>query len=157
MKITPWASTVMKVAVFSAAFAIPGTAMASASVDPTQITSGNGSLLGGNAVNVPVSAPIDVCGNALGVLGNALGACAGGAGGSATMQRTSGNNSVLGGNAVNAPVKIPVNACGNAIGNARAVCQGGASVGGTSNNAINSGGPRRGGGGVGGGAGGVGG
>ena len=79
MKITPLVAGVMKVAVFSAAFAIPGTAMASASIIPDQSTSGNGSILGGNAINLPVSAPIDVCGNGVGVLGTALGGCSGGA------------------------------------------------------------------------------
>jgi len=89
MKITPWAAGVMKVAVFSAAFAIPGTAMASASIIPDQSTSGNGSILGGNAINLPVSAPIDICGNAVGVLGTALGGCSGGA----SVNNSGGNGS----------------------------------------------------------------
>src|ERR1700742_1567151 len=166
MKITPWAAGMMKVAVFSAAFAIPGTAMASAAIIPGQSTSGNGSILGGNQVNLPVSAPIDVCGNAIGVLGNALGGCqggasvnnSGGAGGSGgVVQRTSGNGSIGGGNQGNAPVSAPVDGCGNAGGNATAHCRGGASVGSGTNRTINPGGPRQGGGGTGGGAGGAGG
>ena len=54
MKISPGAAGVMKVAVLSAAFAIPGTAMASAAIIPTQSTSGNGSLLAGRFL-LPVS------------------------------------------------------------------------------------------------------
>ena len=120
MKITPLVAGVMKVAVFSAAFAIPGTAMASASIIPDQSTSGNGSILGGNAINLPVSAPIDVCGNGVGVLGTALGGCSGGAsvnnsGGSGSggvSQHSSGNGSIGGGNVINAPVSAPVDVCG---------------------------------------------
>src|ERR1700722_1221038 len=150
MKISQGRAGVMKVAVLSAAFAIPGTAMASAAIIPTQSTSGNGSLLGGNAVNAPISAPVDVCGNAVGVLGSALGLCQGGASvsgsggsGSGVTQHTSGNNSIGGGNAVNLPVSAPVNVCGNAVGNAVANCRGGATVGGGSGGGVNSGGPNR--------------
>jgi ChpA-C len=43
-------------------------------------TSGNFSILGGNQINVPISAPIDVCGNAVGaLLGIAVAHCKGGA------------------------------------------------------------------------------
>ena len=151
MKISPWAAGVMKVAVLSAAFAIPGTAMASAAVLPgtNQSTSGNNSILGGTAANVPVSAPIDVCGNAVGLVGSALGLCQGGAsvsGGSGSSgsvtQHTSGNGSILGGTAANVPVKVPVDACGNAVGNAAAECQGGANVGGDPGHSVDPGGPR---------------
>jgi len=153
MKISPWAAGVMKVAVLSAAFAIPGTAIASASTasGPTQITNGVGSILGGNAVSVPVNAPVDICGNAVGLIGSALGACQGGAsvsGGSGsgsssgTTQITNGAGSIGGGNAVSVPVNAPVDACGNAVGNAAAHCRGGASVGGSSDRTVNPGGPR---------------
>ena len=63
MTISPWATGAMKVAVFSAAFAIPGTGIAMAA-GPISATSGNGSILGGNQINLPVSAPVDICGNA---------------------------------------------------------------------------------------------
>ncbi|MQA97663.1 MAG: DUF320 domain-containing protein, partial [Streptosporangiales bacterium] len=42
-------------------------------------TSGDGSFLGGNQIVAPISAPINVCGNALAVLGQAAGMCKGGA------------------------------------------------------------------------------
>ena len=59
----------MKVAVLSAAFAIPGSGMAMAA-GPIQSTSGNGSIGGGNQINAPINAPIDVCGNAIGLVGS---------------------------------------------------------------------------------------
>ncbi|GAA4605472.1 hypothetical protein GCM10023195_19040 [Actinoallomurus liliacearum] len=98
-------------------------------------TTGAGSILGGNQINVPITAPINVCGNSAAVLGGALAGCKGGAsvsgghghghGGGGT---TSGRHSIGGGNQVNVPIKAPVNVCGNAIGNALAGCEGGASV-----------------------------
>jgi hypothetical protein len=108
-----------------------------------QGTSGDGSILGGNQVNAPVNLPIDVCGNAVALLGMADAGCKGGASvtnsdghGSGVVQHTSGDGSILGGNQVNAPVKAPVNVCGNsaaAAGSASSGCRGGASVtGGTS-------------------------
>jgi hypothetical protein len=42
-------------------------------------TSGNRSILGGNQINVPISVPVSVCGNAAAVLGSALAGCQGGA------------------------------------------------------------------------------
>ena len=161
MKISPWAAGAMKVAVFSAAFAIPGTGIAMAA-GPVSITSGNGSILGGNQVNLPVSAPVDICGNAVGILGGLAGAgCEGGAsvtgggsgsggdsgggggsGGSGGVERTSGNGSILGGNQVNAPVSVPVDVCGNSVaaaGGAISGCRGGASVGGTTRHSRDSG------------------
>ncbi len=44
----------------------------------TWITSGNGSILGGNQIFVPINIPIDVCGNAVAVLGIAGAGCHGG-------------------------------------------------------------------------------
>ncbi|WP_187437852.1 chaplin [Actinomadura decatromicini] len=99
-------------------------------------TSGNFSILGGNQVYAPISVPVNVCGNAVAVVGLAAAKCKGGA----SVQRragdpklkTSGNFSVLGGNQVFAPISIPVNVCGNAvavIGLALAQCKGGATVG----------------------------
>jgi hypothetical protein len=101
------------------------------------MTSGNDSIGGGNQVRAPVSVPVNVCGNAVAVLGHTLAACKGGAsvrrdddgGGAGAM--TSGNDSIGGGNQVRAPVSIPVNVCGNAVavlGGAFAACKGGASV-----------------------------
>jgi ChpA-C len=42
-------------------------------------TSGNGSILGGNQINIPISIPIDACGNAIAILGIAGAGCVGGA------------------------------------------------------------------------------
>ncbi|NUW32627.1 DUF320 domain-containing protein [Nonomuraea sp. SMC257] len=100
-------------------------------------TSGRGSVLGGNQVVAPITAPINVCGNAVAVLGGAFAGCKGGAsvknggGQGAGGNRTSGRGSVLGGNQVVAPITAPINACGNAIaalGLAGARCKGGADV-----------------------------
>jgi hypothetical protein len=41
---------------------------------------GNTSILSGNTVDIPVSIPIDVCGNAIAILGFAEASCQGGAG-----------------------------------------------------------------------------
>lgn len=43
------------------------------------VTSGDGSILGGNQVIAPITAPINACGNALAVLGLAGAECRGGA------------------------------------------------------------------------------
>ncbi|GAA1514297.1 hypothetical protein GCM10009677_54360 [Sphaerisporangium rubeum] len=100
-------------------------------------TSGEGSILGGNQVNAPISAPINACGNAVSVFGRSDARCKGGAavkqsgGGGAGGNRTDGTGSVLGGNQVVAPVNAPVNLCGNAVavfGEATAGCEGGAVV-----------------------------
>src|SRR5690606_17790391 len=98
-------------------------------------TSGARSILGGNQVVAPITAPINVCGNAIGVLGDVFAGCRGGAvvkgGVSAGGNRTSGARSILGGNQVVAPITAPINVCGNAIGVlgvAFAGCRGGAVV-----------------------------
>ncbi|MEU7004483.1 chaplin family protein [Nonomuraea sp. NPDC046570] len=102
-------------------------------------TSGNSSVLGGNQVNAPISAPVNACGNAVSLFGSSDAGCKGGAtvkntgkgSGTAGGNRTSGDSSVLGGNQVTAPISAPINACGNAVaifGDATAGCKGGASV-----------------------------
>jgi hypothetical protein len=98
-------------------------------------TSGTSSVGGGNQVNLPISLPIDISGNAVGVAGDSTAGSKGGASVENTTKgipgKTSGNNSVLGGNQVNAPISAPVNACGNAVslfGSSDAGCLGGASV-----------------------------
>ena len=100
-------------------------------------TSGDGSIAGGNQISVPITLPIDISGNAVGVAGGATGSSKGGAsvensgGGSGVQGKTSGNSSILGGNQVTAPITAPVNACGNALslfGGSEAGCKGGASV-----------------------------
>lgn len=133
MKISPWATGAMKVAMFSAAFALPGTGIAMAG---TWSTSGNGSIGGGNQINAPISIPVDVCGNAVSLLGLSAAGCEGGAavkGQPSHSDRwsTSGDGSVAGGNQVNAPISVPVNVCGNSVaaaGIANSGCKGGAVV-----------------------------
>ncbi|GGM72380.1 hypothetical protein GCM10010106_18420 [Thermopolyspora flexuosa] len=99
-------------------------------------TSGRSSILGGNQVVAPITAPVNVCGNAVAVLGNAFAGCKGGAevvgrGSGAGGNRTSGRSSILGGNQIVAPITAPVNVCGNAVavlGRSEAACLGGAKV-----------------------------
>ncbi|MGI5165618.1 chaplin family protein [Spirillospora sp. CA-253888] len=98
-----------------------------------QITSGQFGVIAGNQVNAPVSAPVNVCGNAAAIFGEAVAGCDGGAsvkngGHTGAGQTTSGKSSVGGGNQVNAPISAPIDVCGNAVGNAVADCDGGASV-----------------------------
>ncbi|MEV4005398.1 chaplin family protein [Actinomadura sp. NPDC049753] len=99
------------------------------------VTSGNGGVLSGNQVNAPISAPVDVSGNAASLVGGSRASSRGGAkveqGGSGGGQRTSGKRGVASGNQVNAPISLPVNACGNAVavvGGSQAGCEGGAKV-----------------------------
>ncbi|GAA1264788.1 hypothetical protein Psi02_63740 [Planotetraspora silvatica] len=100
-------------------------------------TSGAHSILGGNQANVPITAPINACGNAVSLFGNADAGCKGGStvknsgSGGAGGNVTSGRSSILGGNQIVAPITAPINACGNSVaifGNATAGCKGGASV-----------------------------
>ncbi|GAA0974007.1 hypothetical protein GCM10009555_029680 [Acrocarpospora macrocephala] len=100
-------------------------------------TSGNGSVLGGNQVNAPISAPVNACGNAVSLFGGSDAGCLGGSSvknsgqGGAGGNTTNGDHSLLGGNQITAPISAPVNACGNAIaifGDAVAGCKGGSSV-----------------------------
>lgn len=107
-------------------------------------TSGNGSVLGGNQITAPISAPINACGNAVAIFGDSTAGCKGGStvyntGVGAGGNRTSGNGGVLGGNQVIAPISAPINICGNSVavvGRAFSGCQGGSSV------TNNGGGPR---------------
>jgi hypothetical protein len=134
-----WARWTARATLFAASFATVGITTVGIASAGTHITSGNHSILGGNQVNVPVSIPVDVCGNAAALLGTSLAGCQGGAfvggghgGSGGSTWITSGNHSIGGGNQVNVPVKVPVSVCGNAaavLGGALAGCQGGASVG----------------------------
>ncbi|GII39229.1 chaplin family protein [Planotetraspora phitsanulokensis] len=99
-------------------------------------TVGDGSIGGGNQLNLPITVPIDISGNAVAIAGDADASSKGGASvqggnGGGISGRTSGAHSILGGNQVNAPITAPINACGNSVaifGNADAGCKGGASV-----------------------------
>ncbi|MGH3289842.1 MAG: chaplin family protein, partial [Streptosporangiaceae bacterium] len=108
--------------------------------------SGNGnagvlSLLSGNDVNAPVSAPINVCGVAVALLGGANAGCEGGAvsntvignggnGGTGGSDNGNAGGAAIGsGNTINAPVSAPVNVCGVSgavAGVANSGCKGGA-------------------------------
>ncbi|GGO26220.1 hypothetical protein GCM10010116_52630 [Microbispora rosea subsp. aerata] len=125
----------------SQASSLGGSAVRGAGVDAGENkTSGAGSILGGNQVVAPITAPVDICGNAVSVIGRSDAGCRGGAAvkgtgrrGDAGGNRTSGVHSIGGGNQVVAPITAPVNLCGNSIavfGNATAGCRGGAFVGG---------------------------
>jgi len=69
------------VAASGAAVALMGApAFASSAVHAGGIqTNGSGSVLGGNQIIVPITAPINVCGNAIAILGIANASCEGGA------------------------------------------------------------------------------
>jgi len=126
-----WARWTATAAMFTASFVAAGAG--TIGIANAGTTSGNNSIGGGNQVSVPVSIPVNVCGNAVAVLGGAFAACEGGASvshdtGGGSSAGTSGNGSILGGNQVRVPVNVPVNVCGNAV-NALAQCVGGASVG----------------------------
>ncbi|HEY2443642.1 MAG TPA: chaplin [Streptosporangiaceae bacterium] len=126
-----WLKGSVKAAALTVAFTASGAGVALAGT-----TSGNNSILGGNQINVPISIPINVCGNAIAVLGQAFGMCEGGAstgsGGSSGGSTTSGNYSVGGGNQITIPISVPINVCGNSaagLGHANSRCKGGASTG----------------------------
>lgn len=131
-----WTQRTARTLMLAAGFAAAGTGLSTAAFAGTgPITSGTGSVAGGNQANIPITVPVDVCGNAAAILGAATAGCEGGAtvagqGGSPAMY-TNGAGAVGGGNQVNAPVAAPVAVCGNAIGNAKAHCPGGATVHGT--------------------------
>ncbi|MQY05891.1 chaplin family protein [Actinomadura macrotermitis] len=100
-----------------------------------QTNNGKNGVGSGNQVNAPISVPVNVCGNAVAILGLAKAGCVGGAsvhnGGGGGGQKNSGTNGVVSGNQVNLPVGVPVNVCGNAaavLGKAAAGCVGGADV-----------------------------
>jgi len=116
-----------EITLLTAVVAASGTGVAFAG----DTTGGDGGVLSGNQVNVPVSVPISVCGNAVAVLGEALGVCTAEipvSNAATGSESTSGGGSLLSGNQVSVPVSVPVDVCGNAIsvlGRARAHCPGG--------------------------------
>ena len=137
MKKARWISAAIGTAVLTAGFVLPAGA---AFADPGPGGNGNAgvlSLLSGNDVNAPVSAPVDVCGIALALLGAANAGCEGGAasntvihngGGSGSHNGNAGVISAGSGNTVNAPVSVPVSVCGISValaGISNAGCQGG--------------------------------
>ncbi|MCW2912900.1 MAG: hypothetical protein JWN52_968 [Actinomycetia bacterium] len=130
-----WTQGTARAVVLTASFV----ALGAGTVFPTgafaDTTSGKGSVLGGNQIHAPISAPIDISGNAAGVAGESAAHSKGGSavynGGGHGGGKTSGEHSVAGGNQVIAPISAPINACGNAVaifGTADAGCKGGAST-----------------------------
>jgi ChpA-C len=151
MKKVRWLSAAAGTALVAATFALPGAGVAYASGNGNITGNGNLSLLSGNTVNAPISAPVNLCGVSLAVLGFSNSGCQGGAtstisgvGGGSDNGNVTGNFNVpvVSGNTVNAPVSTPVNVCGVSgavAGYANSHCQGGATstisgVGGHSHN-----------------------
>ncbi|WP_163508672.1 chaplin [Fodinicola acaciae] len=90
----------------------------------TGVTSGAHSILGGNQIQAPVNAPVNITHNAVAAGGFAAAPggraaktqmAAGGGGGATATGVTDGTGSIGGGNQVQAPVNAPVTVCGNAI------------------------------------------
>ncbi|HTF07997.1 MAG TPA: chaplin family protein [Asanoa sp.] len=108
------------------------------------VSSGNYGLLNGTQVVVPIQVPIDISGNAIGLIGGAFASSTGGAAAINESARVEGydrgrdteanlistNNFGFGnGTQIYAPIQVPINVCGNAIaliGGAFAACDGGA-------------------------------
>lgn len=114
------------VAVAGVALALTGPGVAFAGS-----TGGSGGVGSGNQLALPISVPIDLCGNALAALGLADAECSGGAkvstpAPSAAGSSTSGAGGVASGNQISIPVTVPINVCGNSLavlGTAKASCQ----------------------------------
>lgn len=127
-----WTKTSVKVGVISAGvLLVGGTGAHAADNWNTSVNSGIGS---GNQIKLPVQAPINICGIAIGILGNANASCTGGSeanhGADAlpTDWNSLGNSGILSGNQVLAPIQAPINACGvgvGVLGDANAWCVGG--------------------------------
>jgi hypothetical protein len=97
MKKARWISAAIGTAVLTAGFVLPAGA---AFADPGPNGNGNAgvlSLLSGNDVNAPVSAPIEVCGIALALLGGANAGCEGGAASNTVTGNSGGSGSHNGG------------------------------------------------------------
>src|SRR5260370_20940864 len=120
MKKARWVSAAAGTAVLVAGFALPAS-VAFADSGPN----GDGgvlSILSGNDVNAPVSAPVNVCGIAVALLGGANAGCAGGASSGTTVNGSGsgggngsgseGGRSGGSGNAANATAGAPASECG---------------------------------------------
>jgi hypothetical protein len=137
MKKVRWVSAAAGTALVAATFALPGAGVAYASGNGNVTGNGNLSLLSGNTVTAPISAPVNLCGVSLAVLGFANSGCEGGAtstisgvGDDSHNGNVTGNHNVsLGsGNTITAPVSAPVNVCGisgTVAGYANSHCKGG--------------------------------
>src|SRR5919107_1334318 len=85
----------------------------------SQSTTDNNGALNGTQVYAPISAPLNIAGNAIGVAGegNAAAAATNESGhGHKFSQNSSDNNGVGNGPQIAAPINVPINVCGNALG-----------------------------------------
>ncbi|HET6533986.1 MAG TPA: chaplin family protein [Actinoplanes sp.] len=84
-----------------------------------QSSKNNNGIANGTQVYAPVSLPVNLSGNAIGVLGAANAAAASsnesGHAGGGIKQSSKNNNGILNGTQIAAPVHVPVNVCGNAL------------------------------------------
>ncbi len=145
MKKVRWVSATAGTALVAATFALPGAGVAYAASNGDVTGNGNVPLLSGNTITAPISAPVNLCGISLGVLGFANSSCTGGAStdvvsspsGGGAGNGGAGNGNVTGngnvstgsGNTISAPVSAPVNICGVSVaggGFANSQCEGGA-------------------------------
>jgi len=139
-----WAKRTAKTVVFVTGFAAAGGGLAGVALAGTGTPStvpanaGNISAVSGNQIYIPISIPVNICGNAAAVLGFATASCHGGAsvsgavshgefhaGGVGTPSTGAGNVTAGAGNLIVIPIETAVNACGNAVGSATAHCLGG--------------------------------
>jgi hypothetical protein len=84
----------------------------------TQDTSGNYGIANGTQVYAPISAPLNIAGNSIGVAGEANSAAVAkneSARGHDFSQDSSGNVGILNGTQLAAPISIPINVCGNSL------------------------------------------
>ncbi|MFB4308230.1 chaplin family protein [Actinomadura sp. GTD37] len=110
------AKGISRAAVLAAGFVALGvTAIPSnASAD---VTHGDGGVLSGNQISAPISAPVNVCGNAAAAAGVSAASCDGRTlveGSHGSGAQTSGDHGAGTGNQANAPIQAPAEACGNA-------------------------------------------
>src|SRR6266702_656589 len=118
MKKDRWVSATAGAAMVAAMFALPGVGVAHASGggNGNTLGSGNGSLLSGNSVSPPISAPVNLCGLSAAGGGFADSHCHGGASTQLTGPAggSGGNGNTVGnGNASNVSgntISVPVNA-----------------------------------------------
>ncbi|WP_213455735.1 chaplin family protein [Rhizomonospora bruguierae] len=141
-----WVRKSLSVGVLAAGavLASGGAAMA----DSSATTSDNYGIGNGAQVQLPIQAPVNLCGNAVaGAGGAAFAECTGGAtatglGGAA--QSSSDNYGIGNGAQLYAPIQVPLNVCGNGVaglgGAAFASCEGGSEAGGGNDGGNNGGG-----------------
>jgi hypothetical protein len=104
----------------------------------SQTSEDNNGIANGTQLYAPINLPVNLSGNAIGVLGEANAAAASsnesGTAGRGIDQTSEDNNGILNGTQIAAPINVPVNVCGNALGilgeaNAAASCSNGGNGG----------------------------